>query len=47
MQNWDLNVLFKNEQELNLYLNQANKEAQIFRQAYENKLSTLNNENFL
>lgn len=47
MQNWDLNALFKNEQELNLYLDQANKEAQIFRQTYENKLSTLNNENFL
>ncbi|WP_291949527.1 M3 family oligoendopeptidase [Campylobacter sp.] len=47
MKNWDLSALFKNEEELNIYIDKICKEAKQFKQNYENNLSNLSNEFFL
>ncbi|MCR6590931.1 oligoendopeptidase F [Campylobacter insulaenigrae] len=47
MKTWDLSILFKDEKELNLYIDELSKQTKQFKQNYENNLNSLNNENFL
>ncbi|EAK6049979.1 M3 family oligoendopeptidase [Campylobacter lari] len=47
MQNWNLSTLFKDEQELNLFLQKTQDEACEFKKQYENNLHSLDNEQFL
>lgn len=47
MRNWNLSTLFKNEQELNLFLQKTQDEACEFKKQYENNLHSLDNEQFL